>query len=318
MNKQIGLSEKPLVVLAGPTATGKSKIGIMVASRMNGEIVSADSMLLYRYMDIGTAKPTIEERQGIPHHMIDVAEPDQEYSAALYQTEARRAIDGILDRQHLPILVGGTGLYIRAVIDPFAFGTTGGDPALRKRLLLEAEQDGYDKLHKRLAEIDAAAAGKLHPRDIRRIIRALEVYYLTGKPFSSFIASKESKQPVYRLYMFGLNMDRSRLYRRIEQRVDHMIAAGLVSEVQQILARGYSRNLNSMRILGYREIASYLYGEITLEEAIELIKRNTRRYAKRQLSWFRRDDRIRWLELDGFSNEEAVAREITNSLEGVF
>lgn len=318
MNKQIGLSEKPLVVLAGPTATGKSKIGIMVASRMNGEIVSADSMLLYRYMDIGTAKPTIEERQGIPHHMIDVAEPDQECSAALYQTEARRAIDGILERQHLPILVGGTGLYIRAVIDPFIFGRTGGDPALRKRLMLEAEQYGYDKLYERLAEIDAIAADKLHPRDIRRIIRALEVYYLTGKPFSSFIASKESKQPVYRLYMFGLNMERSRLYRRIEQRVEHMIAAGLVSEVQQLLARGYSRDLNSMRSLGYREIASYLYGEITLEEAIELIKRNTRRFAKRQLSWFRRDERIRWLDLDDFSNEEAVAREITSSLEGVF
>jgi len=318
MNKQISLSEKPLVVITGPTATGKSKIGIMVASRINGEIVSADSMLLYRHMNIGTAKPTIEERQGIPHHMIDVAEPDQEYSAALYQTEARQVIDGILERKHLPILVGGTGLYIRAVIDPFTFGTVGGNPVLRKRLMLEAEQEGADKLYKRLSEIDAIAANKLHPKDIRRIIRALEVYYLTGKPFSSFIASKQSKQPVYRLYMFGLNMDRSKLYRRIEQRVDNMIAAGFVSEVQQILARGYSRNLNSMRSLGYREIASYLYGEITLEEAIALIKRNTRRFAKRQLSWFRRDKRIKWLDLDSFDNEEAVVQEITNSLEGVF
>ncbi|MDD4237110.1 MAG: tRNA (adenosine(37)-N6)-dimethylallyltransferase MiaA [Desulfotomaculaceae bacterium] len=309
---------KPLIVITGPTATGKSEVGVLVAEQVGGEIISADSMLLYRHMDIGTAKPNMVERHGIPHHMIDIAEPDQEYSAALYQKEARHLITEISIRRNLPILVGGTGLYIRAVIDPYEFGDTGSEPAIRERLLLEAEQDGYDKLHRRLFEVDPEAAAKLHPRDARRVIRALEVYYMTGRPSSSYTQLNQYHQPLYRLFMFGLNMERASLYRRIEKRVDAMIAAGLVEEVHQLLESGYSRDLNAMRSLGYKEIAAYLTGEISMEQAVELLKRNTRRFAKRQLTWFRRDDRIRWLDIDDFGSQEAIAKEITKSLEGVF
>jgi tRNA dimethylallyltransferase len=308
----------PLIVITGPTATGKSAAGVLVAEQVGGEIVSADSMLLYRHMDIGTAKPTLPERRGIPHHMIDILEPDQEYSVALYQKETRNIIKEIYDRGNLPILVGGTGLYIRAVIDPYDFGTSGGEPALRKRLLDEAEQDGYDKLHRRLSEVDPEAAARLHPRDLRRVIRALEVYYLTGRPASSYMKLNQYHPPLYRLCMFGLNMERANLYRRIEQRVDSMLEAGLVEEVRRLLDSGYSKELKSMRSLGYKEIAAYLNGEITLEEAVELLKRNTRRFAKRQLTWFRRDDRIRWLDIEKYGSIELVAKEITKILEGVF
>lgn len=309
---------EPLIVITGPTATGKSEVGVLVAEQLRGEVISADSMLLYRHMDIGTAKPTLVERRGISHHMIDIVEPDHEYSAALYQKEARHLITEILTRGNLPILVGGTGLYIRAVIDPYEFGDTGSAPVFRERLLLEAEQDGYDKLHRRLLEVDPEAAAKLHPRDVRRIIRALEVYYLTGRPASSYRKLNQYHQPLYRLFMFGLNMDRASLYRRIEQRVDAMIAGGLVEEVQHLLEGGYSKELNAMRSLGYKEIAAYLTGEFSLEQAVELLKRNTRRFAKRQLTWFRRDDRIRWLNIDQFGSLQAVAKEISKSLEGVF
>ena len=309
---------EPLIVITGPTATGKSDVGILVAEQLSGEIISADSMLLYRHMNIGTAKPTLEERQGIPHHMIDIADPDQEYSVALYQNEARHLITETLKRNNLPILVGGTGLYIRAVIDPYEFGAASGKPELRERLLIEAEREGYDKLHRRLLEVDPEAASKLHPRDSRRIIRALEVYYLTGQPISSYNKLNQNHRPLYRLFMFGLNMERSRLYQRIEQRVDSMLAAGLVEEVQSLLERGYSKELNAMRSLGYKEIAAYLTGELSYEEAIEFLKRNTRRFAKRQLTWFRRDERIRWLDIDEYGSLDAVAKEITKSIEGVF
>lgn len=309
---------EPLVVITGPTATGKSQVGVLVAEQVGGEIISADSMLVYRHMDIGTAKPSLVERRGIPHHMIDIADPDQDYSAALYQKEARHLITEILARQNVPILVGGTGLYIRSVIDPYDFGVASSEPALRERLLIEAEQDGYDKLHQRLSEVDSEAASRLHPRDIRRVIRALEVYYLTGNPASSYMKLHKYHRPLYHLFMFGLIMERATLYRLIEQRVDVMLASGLVEEVQRLLESGYSKESNAMRSLGYKEIAAYLTGETTLEQAVELLKRNTRRFAKRQLTWFRRDDRIKWFDIEQFGGLEAIAKEITKSLEGVF
>lgn len=318
MKDRINSENESLVVITGPTATGKSEVGVLVAEQIGGEIISADSMLLYRHMDIGTAKPTLEERRGIPHHMIDIVEPDQDYSAALFQKEARDLITKILARGNVPILVGGTGLYIRAVIDPYDFGAAASEPALRKRFLSEAEQDGYDKLHQRLSEVDPDTAFRLHPGDLRRVIRALEVYYLTGKPASSYMKLNQYHQPLYSLLMFGLNLERAKLYRRIEQRVDKMLATGLVEEVQCLLAGGYSKELNAMRSLGYKEIAAYLSGEISFEKAVELLKRNTRRFAKRQLTWFRRDTRIKWLDIDKFDSFEAIAQEITKSLEGVF
>lgn len=309
---------RPLVVITGPTATGKSEVGALVAERVGGEILSADSMLVYRGMDIGTAKPTRAEMRGIPHHMIDIVEPDEDYSVALFQKQARALVENVLERSKIPILVGGTGLYVRAVIDNYDFSGACGDKSLRENLLREAAENGPESLHVRLTEVDPRAASKLHPRDTRRVIRALEVHHLTGKPISSYHRMDEWDQPLYNLFMFGLTMERGKLYRRIEQRVDRMIADGLVDEVRGLLHRGYGAELTSMRGLGYKEIAAYLTGELSLEQAVEILKRNTRRFAKRQMTWFRRDGRIRWFEIDQYAGPEAVAQEITRMIEGVF
>ncbi|HPU35332.1 MAG TPA: tRNA (adenosine(37)-N6)-dimethylallyltransferase MiaA [Bacillota bacterium] len=307
----------PLVVITGPTATGKSEVGVMVAEKLGGQIISADSAQVYRGMDIGTAKPTPAERQGITHHLIDIVDPDQEYSAALFQEQARTIISDLTRRKILPVMVGGTGLYIRAVIDPFNFSNTKGDPLLRKRLLKEATLHGPEALHGKLSEVDPVAASRLHPRDLRRVIRALEVYYLTGETISSHQSRDETGKPLYNLFMFGLTMARDKLYKRIEERVDKMIAAGLIDEVRRLLEKGYSPELSSMRSLGYKEIIKYLSGELTLEQAVEILKRNTRRFAKRQLTWFRRDQRIKWLDLDKLGGLNIAAQKITDSLEGV-
>ncbi len=316
MNKSIE-ELQPLVVLTGPTATGKSEAGVMVAERLRGEIVSADSMLIYRGMDIGTAKPTRKDMRGIPHHMIDIVDPDEDYSAALFQKQARNVIANIHKRNKLPILVGGTGLYIRAVIDDYDFSGIGGDQYLRDRLFKEAEENGSGVLHKRLSAVDPGTASKLHPKDIRRIIRALEVYYFTGKPISSYQRVRCSNS-LYKIVMFGLFMEREKLYRRIEQRVDKMIASGLIEEVRGLLQRGFHKELNSMRGLGYKEISGYLAGESSLERAVDLLKRNTRRFAKRQLTWFRRDERIKWCDIEKYGGLNNVAEEITLNLEGIF
>lgn len=308
----------PLVVIAGPTATGKSEAAVLVAEAIGGEIVSADSMLVYRQMDIGTAKPTVEQMRGIPHHLISIIEPDQEYSVAVYQKQARDVIADILDRHRLPVLVGGTGLYIRSVIDPYDFTGVCRDESLRLNLLKTAQQDGSDFLYHRLFQVDRQSAEKLHPRDVRRIIRALEVYYLTGKPLSSYHKVDISAEPLYNLAFFGLTMARGTLYRLIEQRVDAMIRAGLVEEVRQLLDAGYSPGLTSMQGLGYKEITSYLRGEVSFPEAVVLLKRNTRRFAKRQLTWFRRDQRIKWLAVDGTGGLHRAAQEIIGCVEGVF
>lgn len=317
MKSEPQVKSQPLVVITGPTATGKTEVGVLVAEKLGGEVVSADSMLIYRGMDIGTAKPHPWEMRNIPHHLIDIVDPDQEYSVALFQQQARRVIGEILSRRAMPLLVGGTGLYIRAVIDNYDFSGARGNQSLRDKLLKEAQDSGPDLLHLRLTGVDPAAAAKLHPRDVRRVIRALEVYHQTGRPISSYQKAEENL-PQYSLFMFGLAMERTMLYRRIEQRVDKMLEAGLVEEVRTLLHRGYSRELNSMRGLGYKEIAAYLSGEATLEQSVELLKRNTRRFAKRQLTWFRRDNRIQWLDLERYGGTEAIAQEITRRLEGVF
>lgn len=308
----------PLVVITGPTATGKSEVSVLVAEKVGGEIISADSMLVYRGMDIGTAKPTCAEMRGIPHHLLDIVEPDQDYSVAFFQEQARSLIVEVLGRNKLPILVGGTGLYVGAVIDNYDFSGAHGDGSLRGGLLKEAMDNGPESLHQRLSEVDPQAASKLHPRDTRRVIRALEVYYLTGKPISSYHKMAQCGQPLYNLFMFGLTMERGRLYRRIEQRVDQMIDSGLVDEVRRLLNRGFCAELGSMHGLGYKEIAAYLNGALSLEQAVEILKRNTRRFAKRQLTWFRRDDRIKWFNIDEYEGYTAIAQEITRCIEGVF
>jgi tRNA dimethylallyltransferase len=307
----------PLVVICGPTATGKTDTAVQIAKTMGGEIVSADSMLVYRGMDIGTAKPTPSQMCGIPHHLIDIIEPDQEYNAALFQEQARIVITDIIKRNKLPLLVGGTGLYIRAVIDNYDFSGARGSDLFRKALQEEAAEHGNALLHQRLHNIDPGAASKLHPNDSRRIIRALEVYKLTGMPISSFHKIDEPSRPFYDLQMFGLTLDRAKLYLRIEQRVDQMIQAGLVDEVQGLLNRGISPELSAMRGLGYKEIAEYLAGSLPLAKAIEMLKRNTRRFAKRQMTWFRRDKRIRWLDPDQDDVPGAIILEISRFIEGV-
>jgi len=309
--------DQPLVVITGPTATGKSDIGVQVAAHVDGEIVSADSMLVYRGMDIGTAKPTIFKMGGIPHHLIDIVEPDQEYNVALFQQQARCIIKGIISRDKIPLLVGGTGLYIRAVIDDYDFSDTEGNESYRKALQNEAVENGPESLHKRLSEVDPLAASKLHPRDVRRVIRALEVHQHTGRPISSYHTLDQPGQQSYNLMMFGLTMDRETLYRRIEQRVDLMLADGLVEEVKKLINMGFSTELSSMRGLGYKEIAAHLTGEMSLTQAVDILKRNTRRFAKRQMTWFRRDDRIKWFSVDQCGGPEFIVQEITRKVEGV-
>ncbi|MDD4169522.1 MAG: tRNA (adenosine(37)-N6)-dimethylallyltransferase MiaA [Desulfotomaculaceae bacterium] len=308
----------PLLVITGPTATGKSEVAVQVAGKVGGEIVSADSMLVYRHMDIGTAKPSEKEMRGIPHHLISIIEPDQDYSVAVFQKQAREVIADIYERGKLPILVGGTGLYVRSVIDHYDFTGACRDEALRSRLSEEAARYGYELLHRRLSGVDRQTAGKLHPRDVRRVIRALEVYYLTGKPLSSYPKTIEYAEPLYSLVIFGLTMERKTLYRRIEQRVEDMIEAGLVEEVQSLLNAGYSPRLTSMQGLGYKEMQLFLTGEVLLPQAVELLKRNTRRFAKRQLTWFRRDERIKWIETGSRRRLDDAAQEITGYIEGVF
>jgi len=287
--------KKPLLAIVGPTASGKTSLGVELALKLNGEVVSADSMLVYKYMDIGTAKPTLEEQKGIAHHLIDIKMPWESYSAAQYQKDAKSAIEDIHKRNKLPILVGGTGLYIRSVVDKYNFDVPGEDKEIRKYLHKQVEERGKEWLYKKLCEIDPKAAEKIHPNNVRRVIRALEVYEITSCRISDM--QNACYKSDYNLIMFGISVPRDVLYSRIEKRVDSMIEMGLFAEVKKLLEMGVSRSATSMQGLGYKEIAAYLCGEISLQRSIELIKRNTRRFAKRQITWFRRDERIYWIKL---------------------
>lgn len=304
----------PLLAIIGPTATGKTEISLKVAQNLGAEIISADSMLIYRGMDIGTAKPTPYEQGLIPHHMIDVADPDEEYNVAIYSQQVKKLILEITQRGNLPLLVGGTGLYIRAVVDGYNFTEANTDQALRSRLMRECESVGKEGLHEKLQKIDPQTASRLHINDVKRIIRALEVYYLTGKTLSASAGRQES---TIKPLLFGLTLEREELYSRIEVRVDKMIALGLVQEVKHLQSLGYTSDMISMKGLGYKEMMSYLNGNLTLEESIDLLKRNTRRFAKRQLTWFRRDNRIHWIDVGKKGVEEVIA-EITTMAGGVF
>ncbi|MCL5045788.1 MAG: tRNA (adenosine(37)-N6)-dimethylallyltransferase MiaA [Actinobacteria bacterium] len=305
----------PLLVVTGPTATGKTAVGIELALRLKGEVISADSMLVYRHMDIGTAKPDLEERRGVPHHLIDIVDPDEEFSVADFQVLAHQKIREVAGRGKLPLLVGGTGLYIRALAEEYQFTEMDPDSEFRRRLAEEARVKGGEGLHGRLREVDPDAAARIHPNDSRRLIRALEVYEKTGRPISSSWGAPARPSP-YDLVMVGITADRQDLYRRIELRVDRMIAAGLVEEVRSLLGMGYTRDLKSMQSLGYREIAAYLDGETDLPGAVELIKINTRRFAKRQLTWFRRDRRINWLPVGKDSSVEQIVEGVLKIVEG--
>lgn len=283
-----------MIVVLGPTATGKSELGLLLAKAFGGEIVNADSMQVYKLMDIGTAKPPPHVRKEVPHHMIDLVFPDEPFSAGQYKTLGRKAIEEILSRGHVPLVVGGTGLYIRALLEGLIEGLKGNE-GIRKALYEEAKKIGNLGLWKRLAEIDPEAARRIHPHDLYRIVRALEIYESTRIPPSQLRQAHGFRERPYETLKIGLFKPREELYRRIEERVDEMIKQGLVDEVKGLLEKGYGPELNSMKAIGYREIIRYLMGEISLEGAIRLIKLHTRHFAKRQMTWFKKDPEVQWV-----------------------
>jgi tRNA dimethylallyltransferase len=283
-----------IVVIAGPTASGKTAVGMQLAERLSGEIVSADSIQIYRFMDIGSAKPTVEERKQVAHHMIDIRDPDQEFSAGDYVREAREAIDGILQKGRVPIVVGGTGLYIRLLLGGIA-DLPPAESVLRRRMM-EAETASTGSLFDRLMQIDPVTARRTSPANVPRIIRALEVFELTGKTLSQVQKEHSFLNRPYRHVFICLSVNRPLLYERIDKRVDSMIESGLMEEVDSLRERGYSPSLNSMQSLGYRHINMSLSGQIEMQEAIRLMKRDTRHYAKRQLTWFRSEPEVLWFD----------------------
>ncbi|MDO8444525.1 MAG: tRNA (adenosine(37)-N6)-dimethylallyltransferase MiaA [Deltaproteobacteria bacterium] len=288
-------SKTKIVVIVGPTASGKSKVALELAERFNGEIVNADSMQVYRYMDIGTAKPSKEYRERVRHHLIDIRNPDEEFDAAQFRDEASKGVEDILSRGYLPIVTGGTGLYLKALTEGL-FDVPKVDKELRARLRKEVEDSGISALHKRLAEVDPVAAERIGPYNTHRIIRALEIFYLTGIPISQHQKSHAFSERPYDCMKIGLSVEREALYKKIDDRVDNMIKEGLVGEVSRIIAMGYRPETKAMQALGYSQICDYIAGKCGLDEAVSLIKRETRHYAKRQMTWFRRDDEIAWFD----------------------
>lgn len=287
-----------IVIIVGPTAVGKSKVAMEVAERFNGEIVSGDSMQIYRNMDIGTAKPSKEDRERVRHHLIDIRNPDEDFDAARFKDEASKAIVDINGRGFIPIIVGGTGLYIKALTEGI-FDVPEVDKALRERLRKEAEESGLSVLYKRLMDTDPEAAEKIGPHNTHRILRALEVFYHTGKPISEYQKEHSFSERPYDTLKIGLLKERETLYKDIDERVEGMIKAGLVEEVSGIIGMGYGLNLKAMQSIGYCHICNYLKGDYTLGEAVTLMKRDTRHYAKRQMTWFRRDKEIAWFDVNG-------------------
>lgn len=295
--------KQKLIVVAGPTASGKTGLAIEIARAINGEIVGADSMQIYKYMDIGAAKPTAEERSQAVHHMIDFLEPDDEYSVADYTEQAHKVIAEIASRGKVPVMCGGTGLYINSVVDDVTFGEFDTDYAMRAELEELAKREGAEKLLEILAEFDEESAKKLHPNNLRRIIRAIEFYRVTGVPISEHQRMTKERDSRYEPLMLCVSWDREVLYERINRRVDIMLDEGLLDEVRGLMDKGYTKELNSMKGIGYKEVMDYLDGAISYEEMVETVKQSSRRYAKRQLTWFRRDERIHWLNADNALDE---------------
>ncbi len=313
--------DNKLVVILGPTAVGKSKIGVEVASQINGHIISGDSMQIYKYMDIGTAKIKEIEMYGsngvkVPHYMLDFVSPLKNYSVAEFQNDARKCIDKVNKLNAVPILLGGTGLYVRAVIDEYEFQDNI-DINIRKKYRNLAEEKGLDYLHKKLKTVDPLTANKIHANDFKRILRALEYYEMTGRPISDQNKADKAESIYKPLVMIGLWMPRKILYERINKRVDTMIENGLIDEVRSLLKMGVKPSSTAMQAIGYRQIIGYLQGKYSKIEAIELIKRDTRRFAKRQITWFKKDSRIKWFEVDiknPFSRINEIKAEIGRNI----
>ncbi len=298
--------KKPLVILTGPTAVGKTELSIKLAKAIGGEIISADSMQVYKHMDIGSAKITQDEMQGVPHYLIDELEPDEEFNIVRFKQMAVEAMEKIYANGHIPIVTGGTGFYIQALLYDVDFTENEADNEYRAELEQLANNEGSLFVHNMLKEVDPDSAKAIHHNNVKRVIRALEYYKLTGEKISEHNEAESNKESPYNFAYIVLNRNREVLYKRIEKRVDIMLRNGLVDEVHRLKDMGYTRDMVSMQGLGYKEILDYLNGSITLDEAVYILKRDTRHFAKRQLTWFRRERDVNWLDIDDMSAEEML------------
>ena len=304
------MTKQPLIILSGPTAVGKTALSIELAKRVNGAIISADSMQVYKYMDIGSAKIRPEEMQGIKHYLVDELEPDEEFNVVRFQQMAKKAMDEIYDKGKIPIVVGGTGFYIQALLYDIDFTENEEDTSYREELEQLASEKGAEYLHEMLQEIDSASAKSIHANNVKRVIRALEFYKQTGKKISEHNETERAKESPYDFCYFVLNDDRQLLYDRINKRIDIMLEDGLLEEVLSLKNKGYTKDMVSMQGLGYKEILDYLNGEISLEEAIYILKRDTRHFAKRQLTWFRRERDVIWIDKNKYDHDEDKILEV--------
>lgn len=298
--------KKPLIILTGPTAVGKTATSICLAKRIGAEIVSADSMQVYRHMDIGSAKITQEEMQGVAHHLIDVLEPSEEFNVVRFQKMALEAMRGIYQRGHIPILTGGTGFYIQAILNGIDFENTCEDSAFRRQMEQLALERGNQFLHDMLARVDEKSAKTIHPNNRKRVIRALEYYEQTKRPISEHNETQHAKESPYQFVYFVLNRERTSLYKRIDLRIDLMLEQGLLDEVRWLAEQGYTKDMVSMKGLGYKELLTYLDGECSLEEAIYTLRRDTKHFAKRQLTWFRREPSVTWVQMEDYADTDAL------------
>lgn len=303
------MAKKPLVILAGPTAVGKTKASVLLAKKIGGEIISADSMQVYRHMDIGSAKIRPEEMSGVPHHLIDVLDPEEDFNVVRFQQMARQALAEIWSRGRIPMVVGGTGFYIQALLYDINFTEDSGEDEFRACLEQTARENGGEYLHQLLENVDPEAAGQIHPHNVKRVIRALEFHRQTGGKISEHNQKEREKQSPYRYAYFVLTDERSRLYERIDCRVDEMMEEGLLEEVRFLRDRGVPKTATSMQGLGYRQLYGYLEGRYTLDEAVRIIKRDTRHFAKRQLTWFRREKDVIWADRSVIGQDEGNLEE---------
>ena len=299
------MDRKPLIILAGPTAVGKTSLSIRLAKETGGEIISADSMQVYRHMDIGSAKITKEEMEGVPHYLVDVLEPEEEFNVVRFQQMAKEAAERIWEKGKIPLVVGGTGFYIQALLYDIDFTENDGDELYRRQLEQKAsDEEGTSELYEMLKAVDLKAAQKIHPRNIKRIVRALEFYHQTGKKISEHNETQRQRESPYNYAYFVLTDERSRLYERIDRRVDLMMEQGLLDEVRYLKERGVRKDSTAMQGLGYKELYAYLEGEYPLDEAVRIIKRDTRHFAKRQLTWFKRERDVIWADKSVIGQEE--------------
>lgn len=307
--------KKPLIILTGPTAVGKTELSVKLAKALQGEIISADSIQVYKYMDIGSAKVTKEEMEGVKHYLIDELMPDEEFNIFYFKEKAKEYVNEIYKNNHIPIVAGGTGFYIQSLLYDIEFKNEESDDQIRNELYQLYEKQGAAYIHNMLKEIDPESAAAIHENNVKRVIRAIEYYRLNGEKISTHNEREKQKNSPYNFKYYCLNMDRKLLYERINKRVDIMVKNGLVEEVKSLLNMGYSKNLVSMQGIGYKEIVLYLEGNITLEEAVEMIKQETRRFAKRQLTWFRREKEVTFINYEDFDfDKEKVLKFMINDI----